>query len=208
MLREHVPTELSFYSSATFDFEYNFPHGFQELHGCANRGQYDLTQHQKVSAKKMEHFDEATQQKIIPRVIEPSQGIDRAFLAAIYDSYEDDVARGNKVLKLNPRIAPIKVGIFPLVKKDGLFEKSREVFELVHEDAKVIFDASGSIGRRYARADELGIPFCITIDYDTMQDGTVTIRDRDSTNQKRVKITDLPDLLVKLIKGKSSFINL
>lgn len=207
-LREHVPTELSHYSSATLDFDYKFPHGFKELHGCANRGQYDVSQHQKVSGKKMELHDEATSKKVIPRVIEPSQGVDRLFLAAIVDSLEDDKERGNKVLKVSPLIAPIKIAVLPLVKKDGLNELAREVFDSIKEDLVSQFDSSGSVGRRYARADELGIPFCITVDYDSKEDNTVTIRDRDSTEQKRIKIADLPQTVQKLINGKTSFINL
>jgi glycyl-tRNA synthetase len=207
-LREHVPSELSHYSSATFDFDYRFPHGFKELHGCANRGQYDLTQHQKVSGKKLAIHDEATGQKVIPRVIEPSQGVDRLFLAILVDAYNDDEERGNIVLKIKPALAPIKVGVFPLVKKDGLYEKAREIFSTLKEDVVCQFDASGSIGRRYARADELGIPFCITVDYESKEDGCVTIRDRDSTEQKRVKIENLSETVQKLINGKTSFINL
>ena len=188
-IREHVKTELSHYSSATFDIDYEFPFGSKEIAGNANRGQYDLNQHMKHSKEKLDFFDEATKQKVIPRVIEPTFGVERIFLAVLFDAYYDDKERGNILLKLHPKLAPVQVGIFPLVNK--LNEKSREVFDLLKTDFVCIYDKSGSIGRRYARADELGIPVNITIDFETLEDASVTIRDRNTTKQKRIKLVDL-----------------
>jgi len=186
-LREHLKDELAHYSSACFDIEYKFPFGWKEIHGNANRGQFDLEQHKKISKKKLEIFDEASQKKVLPRVIEPSQGLDRAFLAIMYDALEDDKERGNMVLKLKPSLAPIQIGIFPLVNK--LNEKGREIYNMLKKEFVCQYDKAGSIGRRYARADEIGIPLCITIDFE--EDGCVTIRNRDSTEQERVKIEEL-----------------
>jgi glycyl-tRNA synthetase len=188
-IRQHTKKELSHYSTATFDVEYHFSFGWKEIHGNADRGQFDLGQHQKFSGKSMELFDEETKEKILPAVIEPSFGVDRAFLTVLYDAYHDDKERGNVVLKLSPKIAPVKVAVFPLVNK--LDDKAREVFNLIKEEFPSMFDRSGSVGRRYARADELGIPYCVTIDFQTLEDGCVTIRDRDPTTQERVKIEDL-----------------
>ncbi|NTV23284.1 MAG: glycine--tRNA ligase [Nanoarchaeota archaeon] len=192
-IRQHIKKELSHYSSATFDVEYKFAFGWKEIHGNANRGQFDLTQHQKFSGKSMEIFDEETKSKILPAVIEPSFGVDRAFLTLIADAYHDDKERGNIVLKLSPKIAPVQVGVFPLVNK--LDEKTREVFNSLRKEFVCQFDRSGSIGRRYARADEIGIPFCVTVDFDTLNDHCVTVRDRDTTKQERVRIVDLKQYL-------------
>ena len=196
-IRQHLKKELSHYSSATFDIEYNFPFGWKEIHGNANRGQFDLTQHMKYSKQSMEIFDEETKQKILPAVIEPSYGVDRAFLTFIYDAYHFDKERGNVVLKLNHKLAPIKVGVFPLVNK--LDDRAKEVYELIRKEFVTMFDRSGSIGRRYARADEIGIPFCVTVDFDTLKDESVTIRDRDTTKQVRMEITKLTEDIRKLL---------
>jgi glycyl-tRNA synthetase len=202
-LREHMKDELAHYSSACFDIEYKFPFGWKEIHGNANRGQYDLTQHEKESKKSAEIFDEETKKKVIPRVIEPSQGLDRAFLAVLFDAYNDDKKRGNIVLKIDPNLAPVKVGVFPLVNK--LAKEARQVYNKLKKYLVCQFDTSGSVGRRYARADELGIPYCITIDFDTLKDKSVTIRDRDSTKQVRVSIDHLKDTLNKLINQDIGF---
>ena len=198
-IRQHVKDELSHYSTATFDIDYNFPFGWKEIHGNANRGQYDLIQHQKASGKSMEIFDEETKERFIPRVIEPSFGVDRAFLAFLYDAYttrKDE--KGNEVvlLKLSPKIAPVQVAVFPLVNK--LNDKAREVYDQIKTCFTITYDKGGSIGRRYARADEQGIPFCVTIDFDTIEkDNSVTIRDRDTAKQTRVKISELKNELFK-----------
>ena len=198
-LREHLKEELSHYSSATFDIEYHFPFGWKEIHGNANRGNFDLTQHREASKQNLEIFDEENQEKILPHVIEPSQGVDRAFLALLYEGFTDDKERGNIVLRLPPNIAPYQVGIFSLVKK--LKDETEAVFDLVHEEFACFTDHAGTIGRRYARADELGVPYCVTFDFDSLQDKKVTVRDRDSTTQIRVAIDSLPEIIGSLIKG-------
>ncbi len=201
-IREHTKDELSHYSSATFDLDYLFPFGSKEIAGNANRGQYDLTQHIKESKKNLELFDEDTKQKVIPRVIEPTFGMERVFLAVITDAYNDDKKRGNIVLNLHPKIAPIKVGVFPLTNK--LKEESREVYDELKTEFTCTHDTSGSVGRRYARADEQGIPYCITIDFDSKKKD-VTIRDRDSTKQIRIKRKDLIETLKKLLNQEIKF---
>ena len=176
------------------------PFGWKELHGDADRGQFDLTQHQKVSGEKMEIFDEASGEKFVPYVAaEPSQGIERAMLVFLFNAYNDDKERGNIVLKLHPALAPIKVAVFPLVKKNGLDEKASKVNEILKVCFNSFYDESGSIGRRYARQDELGTPFCVTIDYDTMNDDTVTVRDRNTTNQVRVPTKELAGRIAEYI---------
>ncbi|MFH2020488.1 MAG: glycine--tRNA ligase [archaeon] len=192
-IRQHTKKELSHYSSATFDVEYHYSFGWKEIHGNADRGQFDLTQHQKHSQKSMDLFDEDTKEKILPAVIEPSFGVDRAFLTILYDAYHDDKERGNIVLKISKKLAPIKVGVFPLVNK--LDDRAKEIYHKLREDFVCMFDRSGSIGRRYARADEIGIPLCITIDFETLDDGCVTVRDRDTTKQERVKIEELKEYI-------------
>ncbi len=195
-IREHMKTELSHYSSATFDIDYKFPFGFKEIHGCANRGSYDLTQHQEHSGSKLEVFDEASQQKVLPHVIEPSQGVDRLLLALLFEAYKEDTERGNIVLHLPHKLAPYHIAVFPLVKnKPAVLNKAREVYNELKKSFVCQFDASGSVGRRYARADEIGIPHCITIDFETLEDNCVTIRNRDTTKQERVKISELKEKL-------------
>ncbi len=195
-VREHTKEELSHYSSATFDIDYRFPFGWKEIHGNANRGQFDLGQHQKFSKKSLEIFDEESKKKVLPRVIEPSFGADRAFLAVMYDAYstkKDEKGNEVVVLKLKPKLAPIKIAVFPLVKK--LSQEARKVYEMLKKDFICVFDSSGSIGRRYMRQDEQGTPFCITYDFESLEDNCVTIRDRDTTKQDRIKISGLKDYL-------------
>lgn len=188
-LRQHLSDELAHYSSGCYDIEYKFPFGWKEIHGNADRGSFDLEKHQEHSKKKLLLTDNTTQKNVIPKVVEPSQGVDRAFLAFLYDAYNDDKERGNVVLKFHPKLAPIKVGVFPLVNK--LDDKATEIFNSLKDEFVCIYDRSGSVGRRYARADELGIPYCVTIDFDGLEDETCTIRDRDSTKQERVKFSEL-----------------
>jgi len=203
-LREHMQEELAHYASACFDIEYKFPFGWKELQGMADRKQFDLQQHIQFSKKDLKLFDEETKQKIIPYVAaEPSQGVERAFLTFLIDSYNDDKKRGNIVLKLHPKLAPIKVGVFPLVNK--LDKEAKKIFNDLKKEFICQFDRSGSIGRRYARADEIGIPYCVTVDFDTLKEDSVTIRDRDTTKQIRVKIKDLKDVLKKLINQELEF---
>ena len=206
-IREHMDTERSFYSSATFDIDYEYPFGSKEVAGNANRGQYDLTQHEKESGEKMEMFDDKTNKKVKPKVIEPTFGMERVFLAILTKAYNFDEKRGNIVLKIPKRLAPIKAAIFPLVKGEEFEKLSREIIEDVGRMYNVSYDKSGSIGRRYARNDEIGTPYCITIDSDSLRNKDVTIRDRDTTKQIRVKIKDLKDTLIKLINSEVEFLN-
>ncbi len=196
-LRPHDADELSHYSSATSDVEYLYPIGWSELEGIANRGDFDLTQHAKFSGEKLEYFDTASGERYVPHVIEPAAGVGRTVLAALCDAYdEDDVGGGNRtVLRLHPRLAPIKVAVLPVVSKDGLAERAQEVFELLRGQMQAEYDEGGSIGKRYRRQDEIGTPYGVTIDHQTLEDGTVTVRDRDSLAQERVTIDELPGVL-------------
>jgi len=203
--RQHLAEELSHYSKDTWDLEYKFPFGFKELWGIADRGQYDLTQHSTHSGKDMSVFDEESKKRIIPRVIEPALGLDRTFLVFLFEGLSFDAARENNVLKLHPKLAPIKFGIFPLMKKDGLADISHDLYLQLRDDVTCQHDEGGSVGKRYARMDEIGTPYCITIDYQTKEDGTVTIRDRDSTQQKRIAIVELIPIASRLANGKMLF---
>jgi glycyl-tRNA synthetase len=196
-LREHAQDELSHYSSATSDVEYLFPIGWSELEGIANRGAFDLTQHTEYSGEKLEYFDQATGERYVPHVIEPAAGADRATLAFLVDAYDEEEVDGEQrtVLKLHPRLAPVKVAVLPLVRKDGQPELAREVYAALRVRIQAEYDEGGSIGRRYRRQDEIGTPYCVTIDHQSLEDRTVTVRDRDSLAQERVAIDDLPALL-------------
>lgn len=204
-IREHMKEELSHYSSATFDVDYEYPFGSQELGGNANRGQFDLTQHQEYSKSNLEIFDEQSAKKILPRVIEPTFGVERIFLALLTKAYCYDEKRNNIVLKLPPKFAPIKAAIFPIIKKPEFENFARKIFEDLRKDWNVIYDKSGSIGRRYSRNDEIGTPFCITIDENSLKNKDVTIRNRDTTEQIRIKINDLKEILRKGIEGEDIF---
>ena len=215
--RLHVKTvsdeERAFYSKGTYDIEYDFPFGRQELEGVAYRTDYDLTQHQTFSGKSLEYFDEETKEKFIPHVVEPSAGVDRTVLALICDAYSEDEAPDDKgkmetrvVLRFHPRIAPIKVAIFPLLKnKEALVAKAREVERVLRPHMNVFYDEGGAIGRRYRRQDEIGTPFGVTIDFETLGEkgeelrDTVTLRERDSMKQERVKISNLLPVLLERI---------
>ncbi|MBI4450411.1 glycine--tRNA ligase [Candidatus Woesearchaeota archaeon] len=206
-IRQHLQDEKSHYALDTWDLEYEFPFGWKELQGMANRTDYDLKQHMKYSGKDLSIFDEETKQKVVPHVVcEPSQGVDRAFLVFMFDAYEDDAKRGNIVLHLHPKLAPVKAGIFPLLSnREELTTLARSVFKELSKRWQCQYDKSGSIGRRYARADELGMPYCLTIDFDSLKQQDVTVRDRDATTQVRVLIKDLPDVLGKLLAGELEF---
>ena len=196
-LRVHEQDELSHYSSGTSDIEYLFPIGWSELEGIANRGDFDLKQHTEFSGEKLEYFDQASGEKYVPHVIEPAAGADRATLAFLVDAYDEEEVEGDvrTVLRLHPRLAPVKVAVLPLVKKDGQPELAREAFEQLRGLMTAEYDEGGSIGKRYRRQDEIGTPWCVTIDHDSVEDRTVTIRERDSLSQQRVAIDDLPALL-------------
>jgi glycyl-tRNA synthetase len=196
-LRPHDADELSHYSTATSDVEYLYPIGWSELEGIANRGDFDLTQHAKYSGEKLEYFDQGTGERYVPHVIEPAAGVGRTVLAVLCDAYDEEDVAGDQrtVLKLHPRLAPIKVAVLPLVRKDGQPELAVEAFELLRGQMQAEYDEGGSIGRRYRRQDEIGTPFCVTIDHQSLEDRTVTIRDRDTLQQDRVALDDLPAIL-------------
>ena len=196
-LREHGPDELSHYSSATSDIEYLFPMGFSELEGIANRGDFDLKQHAKFSGEKLEYVDSSDGSRYVPHVIEPSAGADRATLAFMVDAYDEEEVEGRErvLLRLHPRLAPVKVAVLPLVNKDGQPEKAREIYEDLRTRMPAEFDSGGSIGKRYRRQDEIGTPWGVTVDHQTMEDGTVTLRDRDTLDQSRIAIAELGDEL-------------
>jgi len=195
--REHEKDELSHYSSMTFDIEYKFPFGWGELMGLAYRGDYDLTQHSKFSGKDLSYLDPFTNEKYIPHVIEPSFGADRTLLITLIDAYDEDEVDGEKrtVMRFDPKIAPVKAAIFPLMKKDELTGIAKGIFDTLKKKFDIEYDDSGAIGKRYRRQDEIGTPFCVTVDYDTINDQTVTIRERDSMKQERVKIEDLEGII-------------
>ncbi|RLG11803.1 glycine--tRNA ligase, partial [Candidatus Pacearchaeota archaeon] len=201
-IRQHLKDEKSHYALDTWDLEYKFPFGWKELEGMANRTDFDLKQHENHSGKDLKIFNEETKEKFLPHVVcEPSLGVGRAFLVFMFDSYSYDEQRGNIVLRLHPKLAPIKVAIFPIVKRKDFEKLALEIFKDLRTEWNVIFDNSGSIGRRYSRQDESGTPFCITIDEDSLKKNDVTIRDRDSGEQIRVKIKDLKEILKKSIDG-------
>ncbi len=213
----HVKTvsdeERAFYSKGTYDIEFDFPFGRQELEGVAYRTDYDLLQHQKASGKSLDYFDEETKQRFVPHVVEPSAGVDRAVLALICEAYSEDEAPDEKgkmetriVLRFHPRMAPIKCAVFPLLKnKEHLVAKAKEIVDLLRPHMNVFYDESGAIGRRYRRQDEIGTPFGVTVDFETLGEkdadlrDTVTLRDRDSMKQERVLVKDLPGILVSRI---------
>jgi len=192
-LRNHEKNELAHYARACADIEYEFPFGISELEGVANRTDFDLKAHQEKSGRDMTYFDEDTKERFLPYVIEPSGGVDRALLAFLCEAFEEDEAPDEQgapqkrtVLRFHPRLAPVKVAVFPLVKKDGMPEKARAIYEVCRAEMAAFYDEKGAVGRRYRRQDEAGTPFCVTVDGQTMKDGTVTVRDRDSMKQDRI----------------------
>ncbi|HEY6421299.1 MAG TPA: glycine--tRNA ligase [Candidatus Binataceae bacterium] len=199
--REHASDELSHYSSGTTDLEFLYPFGWGELEGIAKRGSYDLDQHAKFSGRDLTYFDEDAKARYRPWVIEPALGVDRAMLCFLLDAYDEDVVENEEriVLRLDPRLAPVKVAVYPLLRKGGHPEKAIEVRDLLKRHFSVAYDQAGSIGRRYRRQDEVGTPFGITIDHQTMNDDTVTLRDRDSTEQVRLKVAELVPVLTERI---------
>ena len=197
-IRDHGQEELSFYSNATSDIEYLFPFGWGELWGIADRTDYDLNKHAEHSGTDMTYMDPTTNEKYVPYVIEPSLGADRVTLAFLIDAYDEEELEGGDVrtvLHLHPALAPYKAAVLPLSKK--LSEKADEVYSLLAKNFNIEYDETGSIGKRYRRQDEIGTPFCITVDFETENDGCVTIRHRDSMTQERVKIEELNDFIAK-----------
>jgi glycyl-tRNA synthetase len=189
----HGPDDLAHYAKAAIDIEYEFPFGFKELEGVHNRTDYDLSHHMESSGKDLRYFDSVSNEKFLPYIIETSAGCERTVLVVLLDAYHEEEVKGDKrvVLKINPTIAPIKVGVFPLVKKDGMPEIAKDIFHSLKQHFKCFYDDGGAVGRRYRRQDEAGTPFCITIDGQTKEDNTVTVRERDSMEQFRIKIDDL-----------------
>ena len=202
-LRDHDPEELSFYSKATTDFEYMFPFGWGELWGIADRTDYDLTQHINTSGKNLEYFDQASGKKYIPYVIEPSLGVERLFLAVVCEAYDEEVIDAEKndtrvVMHFHPALAPFKAAVLPLSKKLG--EQAEEVFSSLSKKFNVDYDDAGSIGKRYRRQDEIGTPFCITYDFESLEDGCVTVRDRDTMEQVRLPISELENFIAEKLE--------
>lgn len=206
-LRWHQHENLVFYAKAAWDIEYNFPFGFKELEGVHNRSDYDLTQHSKFSGVDLSYRDPATNEKFIPWIVETSVGVDRTFLAVLTDAYTEEKLSEDDtriVLRFPKKLAPVQVAVFPLLKnKPELVAKAREVYNMLRENLRVEFDDNGNVGKRYRRQDEIGTPYCVTIDFDTIgagEDtsltGTVTVRDRDSMKQERVKIEELREVLL------------
>ena len=205
--------DRAFYSKGTYDIEYDFPFGRQELEGVAYRTDYDLKQHQEESGKPLDYFDEETKQRFIPHVVEPSAGVDRTVLALLCNAYDEETVTDEKgksetriVMRFHPRIAPVKVGVFPLLKNnEQLVSKAREVLTLLRGQMNVFYDETGAIGRRYRRQDEAGTPFGVTVDFETLGEkdpalrDTVTLRERDSMKQERIKIDELKELLLARI---------
>ncbi|HMD56880.1 MAG TPA: glycine--tRNA ligase [Solirubrobacteraceae bacterium] len=208
-LRAHDRDELSHYSSATSDVEYLFPIGWSELEGIANRGDFDLSRHAEFSGEKLEYFDQSTGERYVPHVIEPAAGADRATLAFLVDAYEEEIVEREgagegelrTVLRLHPRLAPVKVAVLPLVNKDGQPELAREVHRALRSRLLSEYDAGGAIGRRYRRQDEIGTPFCLTIDHQSLEDGTLTLRDRDSLVQERVPVAGIADEIERRVSA-------
>ena len=196
-IRDHEQHELSFYSKATSDFEFKFFFGWGELWGIADRTDYDLGVHQKHSKQNLEYLDPETNEKYLPYVVEPSLGVERLLLAVLTNAYEEEALEGGEtreVLHLHPELAPFKVAVLPLVNK--LNDKAKEIYHDLRKVLVTDFDASGKIGKRYRRQDAIGTPFCVTVDFDTLEDGTVTVRERDSMEQVRVKVEDLRNYLI------------
>lgn len=187
-LRWHRHEKLAHYADAAYDVQYQFPIGWQEVEGIHSRTDYDLRRHQEFSGKKMEYFDPYTQERYIPYVVETSAGLDRTILMVLCDAYEEEEVEGEErvVLKFHPSLAPIKAAVFPLVKRDGMPDMAHEIEKDLRRQFNAFYDESGSIGKRYRRMDEAGTPFCITVDGDTLEDGAVTVRDRDSMAQDRI----------------------
>ena len=201
---EHGPGELAHYAKAAFDIEYEFPFGWNEIEGIHNRSDFDLGRHQEYSGKRLDYFDQPNNERFLPYIVEASAGADRVTLTVMADAYREEEVEGETrvVLGFDPRIAPIKVGVFPLMKKDGLPEVADEVYRAVRKRFPAFYDDSGAIGRRYRRMDEAGTPFCITVDQETLTERTVTVRDRDRMTQDRISIDRLLEYLTpKVTEG-------
>ncbi len=197
-LRWHAHEKLAHYARAAWDIEYEFPYGWGELEGLHDRGDFDLSRHSEFSGKDLSFFDDSVKERYMPHVIESSSGLNRALLMLLCEAYHEDEHAGEErvYLSLDPRIAPVKAAFLPLVKKDGLFEMAEDLYREARKRLPVSFDESGSIGKRYRRQDEVGTPFCFTIDYQTKEDGTVTVRYRDTLQQERISKDQVPNFLI------------
>ncbi|MGN6189059.1 MAG: glycine--tRNA ligase [Conexibacter sp.] len=202
-LRAHDADELSHYSSGTSDVEYLFPIGWSELEGIANRGDFDLSRHAEHANEKLEYVDTATRERYVPHVIEPAAGADRATLAFLVDAYDEEQVEGETrtLLRLHPKLAPVKVAVMPLVRKDGQPEVAREIYADLRRRMQAEYDEGGSIGKRYRRQDEIGTPWGVTVDHQTLEDRTVTLRDRDTLEQVRVPIDEIGDELERRLRA-------
>lgn len=202
-LKWHKHENLVFYAKEAYDIEYNFPFGFAEVEGVHARGDYDLTQHTKYSSQDLSYLDPETNKKYIPHVVESSTGVGRNVLAFLCEAYNEENIEGEErvVLKLDKKLAPIKVAVFPLLKnKPELVKKAQQIFDQLKSEFMCEFDDNGNIGKRYRRQDEIGTPWCLTIDFDSLSDDTVTLRDRDTMKQERIKIEEIK----KIINNKLS----
>lgn len=203
---EHGPDELAHYCTKAVDIEYEYPFGWKEFEGVHSRTDYDLARHQEFSGKRLEYIDPASNQRFIPYVVETAVGVDRTVLVALIDGYREEEVEGVKrvVLGLNPKLAPIKVAVFPLVKKDGLPEIATKLHqELRRQAIPSFYDMAGSIGRRYRRQDEAGTPWCVTVDGQTAEGGSVTIRDRDTLEQVRVSLEGVPTWIQERLSAQA-----
>jgi len=192
---EHVEGELAHYAKEAWDIEYNFPFGWSEVEGIHNRTDFDLARHEEYSGKNLKYFDQLANERYLPYIIETSAGLNRMMLAVLSDAYWEDTENNRTVMKLHPKIAPIKAVICPLVKKDGLPEKARAIVDILRPHFNILFDQQGSIGKRYYRQDEAGTPYGITVDHQTMEDNTVTLRHRDTQKQDRIAIDDILNII-------------
>jgi len=207
-LRQHTKEELAHYAQDCYDIDYLFPMGWAELEGIANRGDFDLVQHATHSGKSMDYYDEETKEHFVPYIIEPSAGVDRSFLAFLCDAYDEEMAEGEirVVLHLHPSLAPIKVAVLPLSRREQLVAVAKEIYADLRQCWMVQYDDAQSIGRRYRRQDEIGTPFCVTIDFQSLEDKQVTIRERDSMKQIRVPISELKGTLAAKLSGEELFV--
>jgi len=204
-LRQHGKDELAHYAKACYDIDYLFPMGWSELEGIANRGDFDLTQHAKSSGKELSYYDAEANEKYVPYVIEPAAGVDRSVLAFLIDAYDEEEVEGEKrtVVRLHPALAPIKAAVLPLSRNEKLTPMAKAVYRQLCSSFVIDYDDSQSIGRRYRRQDEIGTPFCVTVDFESLEDKQVTIRDRDSLAQIRVPVEELDKILEAKLKGEA-----
>jgi glycyl-tRNA synthetase len=207
-LRQHGKEELAHYARECYDINYLYPMGWAEMEGIANRGDFDLVQHAKFSGKNLDYYDEESKEHIVPYIIEPSAGVDRTALALLCDAYDEDTADGEPrvLLHFHPSIAPIKVAVLPLSRKETLTPLAKEIYAELRQQWMVQYDEVQSIGRRYRRQDEIGTPFCVTIDFQSLEDKQVTIRERDSLRQIRVPIEGLKNTLQAKLDGEDLFV--